>query len=167
MYVIIMSSTRFRVNPHSIVCLNVKELLARSRRHIWILSDSNDIRTHDHLGRKRTLNPWAKWLSVCLRTKWLWVRISLLSLENIHVFEVLIFWRCRGFEIFLIDHCASKIGNKNINCKSFKNSCNSVTHPILGGSFHTGCYVYNSWVHIPYFLGSFSVFPLISAPGPH
>ena len=31
-----MSRTSFRVNPHSIVRLNVKELLlARSRRHIW------------------------------------------------------------------------------------------------------------------------------------
>ena len=34
LYVIIMSRTSFRVNPHSIVCLNVKELLPRSRRHI-------------------------------------------------------------------------------------------------------------------------------------
>ena len=32
--VIIMSHMSFRVNPHSIVCLNVKEVLARSRRHI-------------------------------------------------------------------------------------------------------------------------------------
>ena len=29
-----MSRTSFRVNPQSRVCLNVKELLARSRRHI-------------------------------------------------------------------------------------------------------------------------------------
>ena len=55
-----MSRTRFRVNPHSIVCLNVKEFLARSRRHIWILSDSNEIRTHNHLVRKRTLDHLAK-----------------------------------------------------------------------------------------------------------
>ena len=34
LYVIIMSRRRFRVNLHSIVRLNVKELLARSRRHI-------------------------------------------------------------------------------------------------------------------------------------
>ena len=82
LYVIIMSRTSFRVNPHSIVCLNVKELLARSRCHIWSLSDSNEIRTHNHLVRKRTLNhlaSLAKWLSVRLRTKWLWVWISLLS----------------------------------------------------------------------------------------
>ena len=40
---------------HVQVCLNVKELLGRSRRHIWSLSDSNSIRTHNQLVRKRTL----------------------------------------------------------------------------------------------------------------
>ena len=47
-------------------------------------SDSNGIRNHNHLVRERTLNHLtssAKWLSVQLRTKWLWVRIPLLSLE--------------------------------------------------------------------------------------
>ena len=53
---VIMSRTDFRVNPHSIVCLNVKELLARGRRHIWSLSGSNGIRTHNHLVSKRTLD---------------------------------------------------------------------------------------------------------------
>ena len=81
--VIIMSRTGFSVNLHSLVCLNVKELLARRRCHIWSLSDSNEIRTHNHLVRKRTLNHIAKLvksLSVHLRTKWLWVLILLLSL---------------------------------------------------------------------------------------
>ena len=55
-----MSRTSFIVNLHSIVCLNVKELLARSRRHIWSLSDSNEIRTHNHSARKQTLNHLAK-----------------------------------------------------------------------------------------------------------
>ena len=66
MYVIIISRTGFRVNPnpHSIVCLNVKKLLAQSRRHIKSLSDSNTIRTHNHLARKRTFNHLAK-LSGC------------------------------------------------------------------------------------------------------
>ena len=58
-------------------CLNVKELLARSRREIWRWSDCNWIRTHNHLVHKRTLN----WLSVRLWTKWLWVRIQLQSLS--------------------------------------------------------------------------------------
>ena len=86
-HVIIMSRTRFGVNLHSIVCLNVKEPLARSRRHIWSLSDCNGIWTHNHLVRKRTLNHLAKLnclaklLSVCLQTKWLSVRIPLQSLK--------------------------------------------------------------------------------------
>ena len=55
-------------------------------RHIWRLSDSNEIRTHKHLLCKRTLNhlvkaSLAKWLSVRLRANWLWVRILLLSLK--------------------------------------------------------------------------------------
>ena len=56
MYVIIMSHTSFRVNPHYTVCLNVKELLARSRHHICGLSDSTMIRIHNHLVCKRTLD---------------------------------------------------------------------------------------------------------------
>ena len=47
-----MSRTSFRVNLHSLVCLNVKELLLRSRRHIR--------RNHKQLVRKRTLNHLAK-----------------------------------------------------------------------------------------------------------
>ena len=50
--------------------------------------DKNEIRTHNHfLVHKRTLNhlaklaKLAKWLSVRLRTKWLWVPILLLSLK--------------------------------------------------------------------------------------
>ena len=77
LYVIIMSRTRFRVNLHSIVCLNVKEHLAWSRRHIWNLSDCNGIRTHKHLIRERTLNhlaKLAKWWAV------LWVLICTVHL---------------------------------------------------------------------------------------
>ena len=71
LYVIIMSRTSFRVNLHSIVWLNLKELLARSRCHIWSLSDSNGIRTHNHLVRKWTLKNLAelvKWLSCLVST---------------------------------------------------------------------------------------------------
>ena len=59
-YDLIMSRTSFRVNPHSIVSLNVKEHLAWSRCHVWNISDSHGIRTHK---------------------AWLWVRIPLLSLK--------------------------------------------------------------------------------------
>ena len=52
------------------------------------LSDCNWTRTHNHLVRKRTLNhltkliSLAKWLSVRLRTKWLWVQVPLQSLKK-------------------------------------------------------------------------------------
>ena len=81
LYAVIMSRTSFRVNLRS----KCQELLAWSRHHIWSLNDSNGIRTHNHLVRKQTLNhsakqaSLAKWWSVCLRTKWLWVRIPLLG----------------------------------------------------------------------------------------
>ena len=47
-------------------CLNVKELLDRSRRQIRILSDCNWPRTHNHLVHKRTLNHLAKMAKVRL-----------------------------------------------------------------------------------------------------
>ena len=72
-----MPRTSFRGDPHSIVCLNVKELLAWGNCHIWSLSDNNGIRTHNHLVRKRKLKHLSK--LVRLRTEWLWVRIQLLS----------------------------------------------------------------------------------------
>ena len=65
--------------------LNVKELLAPSRPEIWNLSDSNWTQTHNHLVCKRTLNyldTLARWLSVRLRTKWLWVRVQLQTLKT-------------------------------------------------------------------------------------
>ena len=68
-------------------CLNVKELLARSRGEIWSLSDCNWARTHNHLVHKRTLNHLAKpaglakWFSVRLWTKWLCVKVQLQSLK--------------------------------------------------------------------------------------
>ena len=49
-------------------CLNVKELLARSRCEIWRLSDCNWTRIQNHLVCIRTLNQLAKWLSVRFRT---------------------------------------------------------------------------------------------------
>ena len=60
LYVIVMSRTSFRVNPCTTFWLNVMELLARSRHHIWSLNVSNKIRTLNRLVRKRTLNHLAK-----------------------------------------------------------------------------------------------------------
>ena len=61
LYVIIMSCyyhVALAFQSESTLCsyLNVKELLAWNRRDIWSLSDSNRIRTHNHLLCKRTLN---------------------------------------------------------------------------------------------------------------
>ena len=49
--------------------------------------------------------------------------------------EYLTSWK-RRFEMLLSDHYAIHIGKKN--------SFTIVTHPILGGSVHTGYYIYNS-----------------------
>ena len=60
-----------RVNPYSVVWLNVKKLLVQSSRHIWSLSGSNEIRTHNYLVCKQTLNylvKLAKWLSCVVST---------------------------------------------------------------------------------------------------
>ena len=53
MYVFQSESTHYS-------CLNVKELLAWSRRKIWSLSDCNWTQTHNHLACKQTLNHLAK-----------------------------------------------------------------------------------------------------------
>ena len=50
-YVIMVSRTSFTVNPHPIFCLNVKEVPAWSRRHIWNLSESGMIWILNHLVR--------------------------------------------------------------------------------------------------------------------
>ena len=75
-----------------------------------------------------------------------------LTFSNSIIFvEDLIRWN-KGFEIFLIDHYAGENPNKNIAGKYQLNSCISVTHPILGGKFHTGYYIYNSLVYVIYLL---------------
>ena len=50
----------FRSDSTLCSCLNVKELLVRNRRDIWSLSDSNEIRHHNHWVRKWTLSHLAK-----------------------------------------------------------------------------------------------------------
>ena len=54
-------------------CLNVKELLARSRREIWRLSDWNWTRTQNHLVCKRTKLTLVKWLNIRLWTLWCFI----------------------------------------------------------------------------------------------
>ena len=73
----------YAIQSESTLCsgLNVKKLLSWSRREIWNLSDCNWAVTHNYLVQKRTLNHLAKWLSVRLWTKWLWVRVQLQSFK--------------------------------------------------------------------------------------
>ena len=55
-------------------CLNVSEILLKSRHEIWSISDCNLNRTHYHLVHKRTLNhlvKLAKWLS-CIDSTYLY-----------------------------------------------------------------------------------------------
>ena len=65
--------------------LNVKELLVRNRRNIWCLREvqiwsSNGLYRQILTTQLNHLSSWPKWLSIRLRTKWLWVRIPLVSL---------------------------------------------------------------------------------------
>ena len=87
-----MTCTSFRLNSHCIVCQNVKELLAWSRRHIWSLSDSNEIWTHNHLVCKRTLNHLAK-LDKLLNLGW----VSKFQLSWVMDWE----WRVESDELSL------------------------------------------------------------------
>ena len=71
-------------------CLNVKELLAQSRRKIWRLSDCNWTRNQNHLVHKRTINhlaKLAKWLS-CVVSTYLYGGFDCMFLScHIHVSE--------------------------------------------------------------------------------
>ena len=79
----VFSKCHISVQSESILYdyLNVKEILARYRHDIWKLSDSNEIQTYNHLVFKRFSKTiylpkkasLAKWSSVRLWTKWLWV----------------------------------------------------------------------------------------------
>ena len=72
----------FQSEPTLYNCQNVKELLAWNRRNIWRLSECNGTRTHNHLvNHLAKLAFLAKWLSVRLWTKWLWVWVPLQSLN--------------------------------------------------------------------------------------
>ena len=95
-----MLSCHVRVSEWIHSSLNVKELLAWSRRDIWSLSEVTatgfePTTLMSHTCFKKNLHSvvawmsiefrftlkhavWLKWLSVRLRAKWLWVRISLL-----------------------------------------------------------------------------------------
>ena len=119
LYVLIMPRTSFRVNLHSIFCLNVKELLARSRWDIW--SYSNGIRTDIHLVWKLTLNHLAKlteWLT-CVVTTSLYGAFDCMLLScHVRVSEwIYTLYLCRA-KIRVLSH--AKIDVWWHLCKKFK-----------------------------------------------
>ena len=63
------------------ICLNVKELLARSRRKIWSLSDCCRTRTYNHLVRKRPLNHLAKCSHLIFARVSFLIKLQALSLQ--------------------------------------------------------------------------------------
>ena len=62
-------------------CLNVKKLLPRNRRDIWSLRDSKWLSCVVSTYLYGAFDWIYTLMSVRLRTKWLWVRIPLLSLK--------------------------------------------------------------------------------------
>ena len=65
--------------------------------------------THNHLVRKRTLNHLAKlassakWLSVRLRTKWLWLRFQLpsINLQISRLFQARSSWHSGNYRVWI------------------------------------------------------------------
>ena len=72
-YVPVMSRTRFRVNPDSLVAWKSRNSLFEKKRKIWSLNRCNWTGTNNHLVHKRTLNhlaKMAKWLSWNVYVTW-------------------------------------------------------------------------------------------------
>ena len=76
-------------------CMNVKELLARSRRKIWSLSGCKWTRTQNHLVLKWTLNQFGQMMA--------WVRVQLQSLKlEIHAcFEQGVPWQSGNYRLWI------------------------------------------------------------------
>ena len=112
-------------------CLNFKELVARSRREIWSLSDCNWTPTHNHLVHKETLNHLAKvaksFSNVTRKTwqeklskKWNLDKFNHLYIWNIFKYIFLSFANgtiCNNYQfmVWLINFSRSKTGAKNVN----------------------------------------------------
>ena len=84
LYVVIMSRTRIKVNPHSIVAWMSRNSLLET----GAISEFDMIRTYSQMHRTDKYSQHssiikkaslAKWWSVRLRTKWLWVLVPLQS----------------------------------------------------------------------------------------
>ena len=72
---------KYESQRESIVCLNVKELLARIRCHIWGLNDSNEIRTQNHLVWKQKLLARSRRLS---DSNEIWIHNHLVRIRSLN-----------------------------------------------------------------------------------
>ena len=94
-------------------CLNFKGFLARNRHNIWSLSDSNRIRTHNHLVRKlNDLAKLAKWWSCVVSTYLYGAFYSVLFSCQIQVSE----WTCT----LEIPECQRTLCSKQVWYLKFK-----------------------------------------------
>ena len=95
------------------------------------LSDGNRTWTHNHLVRQQTLNhlaklaSLAKWLSVCLQTKWLWVRFKL-QLEFFLILPLPRYGYGCIYQDFFVVTVVSCVKNSDVHylIKSFGDVCN-------------------------------------------
>ena len=108
LYFIIMSSTRPRVNLHTLVT--------------WMLR--NSLREHS---TKRALNRLAKLVSVRLQTKWFWLRILLLSrifnvflISLVSRYEDMIHLQIVIFTVDASDFSTSKTWVENVTKRRLK-----------------------------------------------
>ena len=98
-------------------CLNVKELLAQSRREIWSLNDCNRTRTQNHLVRKRTLNHLAKLTKLSLS------KLSLLNLIFLHTYG----WLWSALAYWLKTVRSLSAGGKIFKINTFKDILSKMT----------------------------------------
>ena len=114
LYVLIMSRTRFRLNPHSLWMSKLPEC-QRSVYRVWIDSETCTwhVRTYSQMHRTYKYSQhssiiWPVWLndwvSVRLRTKWLWVPVQLQSLNKWICLIFLYFVEINSFSSFDLFH---------------------------------------------------------------
>ena len=69
-------------------CLNIKELFARNRCHIWSLSDCNKIQTHSNLVCKKTFSQTGQMIELCCEyssVRFIWLYDIIMPCTNFRV----------------------------------------------------------------------------------
>ena len=90
-YAIIMSCTSFRVNPHPIVCLNIKELLARNSGHIWSFKWQQGDLNPQQISSQENTHPFSQtdqMIELCcdyLSVRCIWLHIIIMTRTSFRV----------------------------------------------------------------------------------